>query len=50
MPSVQELLGIFVAVIVIWFILKMARLAIRMIFIIISVLVLIGVLYFVFVR
>jgi hypothetical protein len=50
MPSVQELLGIFVAVIVIWFILKMARLAIRMIFFIISVLVLIGVLYFVFVR
>jgi hypothetical protein len=50
MPSVQELLGIFIAVLVIWFVLKMARIAIRLIFFIISVAVLIGVLYFVFVR
>ena len=50
MPAAHELLGIFIAVIVIWFVLKMARLAIRLIFFIISVLVLVGVLYFVFVR
>lgn len=50
MPSVQELLGIFIAVIVIWFVLKMAKIAIRLILLIISILLIIGVLYYVFMR
>jgi hypothetical protein len=50
MPSLQELLGILILVIVIWFVLKMARVAIRLMVFLIGLAVLLGVLYFVFVR
>ena len=50
MPGFQELLGILIAVIVIWFILKMARVAIRLIVFLIGLMLLLGVLYYVFVR
>jgi hypothetical protein len=50
MPSFQELLGILIVVLVIWFVLKMARVAIRMMVFLIGLAVLFGVLYFVFVR
>ena len=50
MPSLQELLGILIAIIVIWFILKMARVAIRLIVFIVGLAIIVGVLYFVFVR
>ncbi|MCU1230234.1 MAG: hypothetical protein JWO97_3118 [Acidobacteria bacterium] len=50
MPSFQELLGILIVVLVIWFVLKMARVAIRLMVFLIGLAVLFGVLYFVFVR
>jgi len=50
MPSAQELLGILIAIVVIWIILKMAKVAIRLILLIIFVLVAFGVVYYVFVR
>jgi len=50
MPSLQELLGILIVVFVIWVLLKMARLAIRLFFFLISLGLIIGALYFVFVR
>jgi hypothetical protein len=50
MPSFQELLGILILVIVIWVVLKMARVAIRLMVFLIGLAVLLGVLYFVFVR
>ena len=48
MPSLQELFGILVVIFVIWFILKMAKVAIRLIFLIIGVLLVIWVFYHVF--
>ncbi|MEA2571126.1 MAG: hypothetical protein QOI24_3127 [Acidobacteriota bacterium] len=50
MPSFQELLGILIVVIVIWFVLKMARVAIRLMVFLLGLAALFGVLYFVFVR
>jgi len=50
MPGLQELLGIFIVIAVIWFVLKVARVAIRLIFFFIGLIVLIGVLYYVFSR
>jgi hypothetical protein len=50
MPSLQELLGIFIAVFVIWVLLKMVRVAIRLAFFLASLAFVIGVFYFVFVR
>ena len=50
MPGLHELLGILVVVFVIWFVLKMARVAIRLILFFIGLIVLIGVLYYVFTR
>ena len=50
MPTAQELLGILIAIAVIWIILKMAKVAIRLIFFVISLLLVIGVLYNVFAR
>ena len=50
MPSFQELLGILIVVIVIWFVLKMARVAIRLMVFLLGLAALLGVLYFVFVR
>lgn len=50
MPSLQELLGILIAIIVIWFILKMAKVAIKLIIFIIGLAIIAGALYFVFMR
>lgn len=50
MPSLQELIGILVVVILIWLVLKMARVALRLIAFIIGLLLILGVLYLVFVR
>jgi multisubunit Na+/H+ antiporter MnhG subunit len=46
MPSTNELLGILIAIIVIWFVLKLAKVAIRMIFLLIAVLLIAGVAYY----
>ena len=48
MPSLQELFGILVVIFVIWVILKMATVAIKLIFQIIGVLLVIWVFYHVF--
>jgi hypothetical protein len=50
MPSLQEFLGILIVVLVLWFVLKMARVAIRLMVFLIGLAALFGVLYFVFVR
>lgn len=50
MPAAQELLGILVAVIVIWIILKVAKVAIKLILFIITLLIAAGVLYYLFAR
>ena len=46
----NELLGILIAIIVIWFILKLAKVAIRLILFVIAVLLIAGALYYVFMR
>jgi hypothetical protein len=50
MPGIQELLGVLIVIFVIWFVLKMARVAIRLILFVIALALLAGALYFVFVR
>jgi hypothetical protein len=50
MPSINELLGILIAIIVIWVILKLAKVAIRLIFFVIAVLLIAGAIYYVFMR
>ncbi|HET7712340.1 MAG TPA: hypothetical protein VFL80_10465 [Thermoanaerobaculia bacterium] len=50
MPGTGELVGIVIAVLVIWFVLKLARVAIRLIVFIVGLMLLVGVLYYVFMR
>lgn len=50
MPSASEILGVLIVIFVIWFVLKLARVAIRLILFLIGVMLLIGVLYYVFMR
>jgi len=50
MPAMNELLGLLIAIFVIWFVLKLAKVAIRLILFVIGVLVIAGVLYYVFMR
>ncbi|HKR65672.1 MAG TPA: hypothetical protein VJZ00_18215 [Thermoanaerobaculia bacterium] len=50
MPSTQELLILVVAIFALWFVLKLAKLAIRAIFFILTIAILAGVLWYVFVR
>ncbi len=50
MPSLEELIGILVVVLVIWVLLKMAQIAIRLILFAIALILIIGGLYFLFVR
>ena len=50
MLSVQELLGILVVILAIWFILKMARVALRLISFFAGLILILGVLYFILVR
>jgi len=50
MPSASEILGVLIVIFLIWFVLKLARVAIRLILFVIGMLLLIGALYFLFVR
>ena len=50
MPSTHELLVLLIAIFALWIVLKLARLAMRVIFLVISVAILVGVLWFVFAR
>jgi hypothetical protein len=50
MPSLSELLGILVVIIVIWVVLKVARVAIRLMFFFIGLVIVIGIVYYVFLR
>ncbi len=50
MPGTQELLILIVAIFVLWIVLKVARFAIRVIFLLMSIAILAGVLWFLFAR
>ena len=50
MPSLEELIGILVVALVIWVLLKMAQIAIRLILFAIALILIVGGLYFLFVR
>ncbi|HEY3057198.1 MAG TPA: hypothetical protein VGK31_14830 [Thermoanaerobaculia bacterium] len=50
MPSPNELLGLVIVIFVIWFVLKLARVAIRLILFVIAVVVIIGALYWLLMR
>lgn len=50
MPSTQELLILLIAIFVLWFVLKLARLAIRVILFIVTLAIVGGVLWYVFMR
>lgn len=50
MPSTHELLVLFIAIFALWLVLKVARVAIRLVFVFIAVALFLGVLWFVFVR
>ena len=50
MPSLEELIGILVVVLVIWVLLKMAQIAIRLILFAVALILIVGGLYFLFVR
>jgi hypothetical protein len=50
MPTPAEIVGILVAIFVIWFLLKLARLAVRLIVFIIGLLIILAAVYYVFMR
>ena len=50
MPSFRRLLGILVVVALIWFVVKMARVALRLILFLIGLILILGALYLVFMR
>ena len=50
MPSIHELVWIVIAILVIWFFLKLAKVAIRLILFVIALLLAAGVVYYVFMR
>jgi hypothetical protein len=50
MPGLHELLGILIVVLVLWFALKLARVAIRLILFIIGLVLVVGFLYVFFMR
>ena len=50
MPGLQELIGVLIVIAVIWFVLKLARVAVRLILFIIALVMVLGALFFVFVR
>jgi hypothetical protein len=50
MPGLQELIGVLFVVAVVWFVIKLARVAVRLIVFVIAHLLLLGVLFLVFVR
>ena len=50
MPTLNEIIGAIIVVLVIWFVLKLARVAIRIILFIIGIVLLVGAVYFLLVR
>ena len=50
MPTSQELLGILIAIAVIWIVLKVMKVAIRLIFFVIGLLLVGGLIYYLFMR
>ena len=50
MPAMNELIGLLIAILVIWFVLKLAKVAIRLILFVIAVILIAGALYYVFMR
>lgn len=50
MPGIQELLIFVVAIFALWIVLKVARIAIKLIFVFVSIAVLAGVLWYLFAR
>ena len=50
MPSASEIVGVLIVIFVLWFVLKLARVAIRLILFIIGIMLLIGALYYLFMR
>jgi hypothetical protein len=50
MPTPAEIVGILVAIFAIWFVLKLARLAVRLIIFIIGLLLALAAVYYVFMR
>ncbi len=50
MPGAHELLGLVIVIFVLWILLKVARAAIRLVFITIAVVIVFGAFYWVFVR
>jgi hypothetical protein len=46
----NELIGLLIAILVIWFVLKLAKVAIRLILFVIAVVIIAGALYYVFMR
>lgn len=50
MPSPGELLGLLVVIFFIWLVLKLAKVAIRVIFFVIAIVLIIGALYWLFMR
>ena len=50
MPGLQELIGVLIVIGVIWFVLSLARVAVRLILFIVALVLVVGALYFVFVR
>jgi hypothetical protein len=50
MPGLQELIGVLIVIAVIWFVLKLARVAVRLILFIVALVLVVGALFFFFVR
>ncbi len=50
MPGPQELIGVLVVIAIIWFVVKLARVAVRLIAFVVAMLLVVGALYFVLVR
>lgn len=50
MPSTHELLILIAAILVLWIVVKVARFAIRMFFLLVSIVIFAGVIWYVFLR
>jgi hypothetical protein len=50
MPGADELLGLVIVIFAVWVLLKVARVAIRLILFVVSIVIIIGAFYLVFVR
>ncbi|MBK5260478.1 MAG: hypothetical protein JJE51_12875 [Thermoanaerobaculia bacterium] len=50
MPGTNELLGLLIIIFVVWLFLKMVRVAIRVIFFVITIIVILGAVYWLFLR